>query len=87
VPVTLNGFDNPNNYGIRRLLSVCTLYLYVGTANPFTGLPGGGCEVLRGTETSDFVIPEVPLGTIATVLASINALTVYSLKKRKINRI
>jgi hypothetical protein len=48
VPVTLNGFDNPNNYGIRRLLSVCNSCLYVGTANPFTGLPGGGCEVLAG---------------------------------------
>jgi len=47
LPVTLNGFDNQYNYGIRRLLSVCDL-LYVGTANPFTGLPGGGCEVLEG---------------------------------------
>jgi hypothetical protein len=48
VPVTLNGFNNPNNYGVRRLLSVCDCCLFVGTANPFTGLPGGGCEVLAG---------------------------------------
>lgn len=48
-PVTLNGFDNPKNYGIRRLLSVSgknkKKALFVGTANPFTGQPGGGCEV------------------------------------------
>jgi hypothetical protein len=49
-PVTLNGFDNPNNYGIRRLMSVSNCYLIVGTANPFTGKPGGGCEVLLGSE-------------------------------------
>ena len=36
-PVTLNGFDNPNNYGFRALVSGS---LYVGTANPFQG-----CEV------------------------------------------
>jgi hypothetical protein len=49
-PVTLNGFNNPNNYGIRRLLSVKGdskhARLYVGTANPFTNEPNGGCEVL-----------------------------------------
>jgi hypothetical protein len=49
-PVTLNGFDNPNNYGIRRLMSVCNTYLFVGTANPFTGKPKGGCEVLCGSK-------------------------------------
>jgi hypothetical protein len=38
-PVTLNGFDNPNNYGFRALVSGS---LYVGTANPFQG-----CEVWR----------------------------------------
>ncbi|XHH10153.1 MAG: hypothetical protein ACFCUE_05865 [Candidatus Bathyarchaeia archaeon] len=49
-PVTLNGFDNPNNYGIRTLMSVSNCYLIVGTANPFTGQPNGGCEVLVGSE-------------------------------------
>lgn len=54
-PVTLNGFDNPLNYGIRRTVTVPSKYqsgidrLYIGTANPFTGMPGGGCEVLVAT--------------------------------------
>lgn len=49
-PVTLNGFNNPNNYGIRRLMSLSNVCLIVGTANPFTGKPFGGCEVLFGSE-------------------------------------
>jgi hypothetical protein len=49
-PVTLNGFNNPNNYGIRRLMSVSDKYLIIGTANPFTGKPNGGCEVLLGSD-------------------------------------
>jgi hypothetical protein len=81
-PVTLNGFDNPNNYGFRRLLSVCDTILFVGTANPFTGLPGGGCEVLQATKTP-FVVPEVPLGTLSALLATMSALTIYiTMKKR-----
>lgn len=82
VPVTLNGFNNPNNYGIRRLLSVCNTFLFVGTANPFTGLPGGGCEVLQAYETP-FVVPEIPLGTIAAFVATMGAFTVYAVMKRK----
>lgn len=49
VPVTLNGFDNYLNFGVRRLVPVqfgCTDALIVGTANAFTGYPRGGCEVL-----------------------------------------
>jgi hypothetical protein len=34
LPVTLNGFDNPYNYGIRTLLST-PLGLVAGTVNPF----------------------------------------------------
>ena len=49
-PVTLSGFKNPLNYGIRRTVSIADEYgkehLYIGTANPFTGMPNGGCEVL-----------------------------------------
>jgi hypothetical protein len=49
-PVTLSGFKNPLNYGIRRTVSVKDAdgkeNLYIGTANPFTGYTGGGCEVL-----------------------------------------
>ena len=49
-PVTLSGFKNPLNYGIRRTVSIPDKdgkdHLYIGTANPFTGMPKGGCEVL-----------------------------------------
>jgi hypothetical protein len=41
VPVTLNGFDSPNNYGFRTMVSGS---LYIGTANPFQN---GGCEVWK----------------------------------------
>jgi hypothetical protein len=34
-PVTLNGCDNPNNYGFRTMVGGS---LYLGTANPFQGL-------------------------------------------------
>jgi len=84
MPVTLNGFNNPYNYGIRRLLSVCNTLLYVGTANPFTGNPQGGCEVLEGAEIPPPVIPEVPLGTLITVLTPVAAFTLYAFKKRGI---
>lgn len=39
-PVSLNGFDNPFNYGVRILFASSEGKLYVGTANPFEG-----CEV------------------------------------------
>jgi hypothetical protein len=49
MPVTLNGFGNPLNYGIREVIPVqingIDTALAVGTANPFTGRPNGGCEV------------------------------------------
>ena len=38
-PVTLNGLDNPDNYGFRTMVSGS---LYLGTSNPFQE---GGCEV------------------------------------------
>lgn len=44
-PVTLNGFDNPKNYGIRRMVPLNDKVMAVGTANPFTGRDNGGCEV------------------------------------------
>jgi hypothetical protein len=50
MPVTLSGFGNPRNYGIRRLLSVCDTNLFVGTGNAYTGHPAGGCEVWVGAE-------------------------------------
>jgi hypothetical protein len=49
MPVTLNGFGNFYNYGIREVIPVqkngVDTALAVGTANPFTGQPNGGCEV------------------------------------------
>ena len=47
--VTINGFNNRYNYGIREVIPVQSkgkdTGLAVGTANPFTGQPNGGCEV------------------------------------------
>jgi len=52
MPVTLNGFGNYHNYGIREVIPVRKdgkdKALAIGTANPFTGRPGGGCEVWLG---------------------------------------
>jgi hypothetical protein len=51
VPVTINGFNNPNNMGFRRLVSVQkgeNKGLVVGTANSHTDDPRGGCEILIG---------------------------------------
>jgi hypothetical protein len=51
VPVTINGFGNPLNMGIRRLVSVQEgkiRGLIVGTANSHTDDPRGGCEILIG---------------------------------------
>lgn len=52
LPVTLNGFGNHLNYGIREVIPVQKdgkdKALAVGTANPFTGRPNGGCEVWMG---------------------------------------
>jgi hypothetical protein len=48
LPVSLNGFNNPYNYGIREIVPTppgSIPALAIGTANPFTGRPEGGCEV------------------------------------------
>jgi hypothetical protein len=37
-PITLNGLDNPHNYGARVLFPSTNGLLYLGTANPFDGL-------------------------------------------------
>jgi hypothetical protein len=47
-PVTLNGFGNDNNTGIRRIVAVPELGLVVGTGNAATGDPRGGFEVWVG---------------------------------------
>jgi hypothetical protein len=38
--ITLNGLDNPHNYGLRNIFVSENGHLYLGTANPFDG-----CEV------------------------------------------
>jgi hypothetical protein len=38
-PITLNGFDNTDNYGFRNIVKNGPLF--VGTANPFSGQSGG----------------------------------------------
>lgn len=45
-PITLNGFHNPGNYGVRSMLATDSLFL--GTANPF-----GGLDVLKAPRSSD----------------------------------
>jgi hypothetical protein len=48
-PVTINGFNNFYNYGIREVIPIQNngrdSGLAIGTANPFTGKPNGGCEI------------------------------------------
>lgn len=47
-PITVSGFGNWHNYGFRRVIPVDQdgeETLFLGTANPFTGIEGGGCEV------------------------------------------
>ncbi|MGQ0793594.1 MAG: hypothetical protein ACT4NX_05830 [Deltaproteobacteria bacterium] len=47
-PVTLNGFGNITNYGVRTVFSDGD-GLFLGTANPFNINRGGGWELLRFT--------------------------------------
>jgi len=49
-PVTLNGFGNDKNAGIRRIIPVPDLGLVVGTGNGATGDPRGGFEVWVGDD-------------------------------------
>ena len=60
-PVTLNGFDNPNNYGFRTMVEGS---LYVGTANPFQG-----CEVWQ--TPPELIIPP-PVGGEAYPMSKVS---------------
>lgn len=51
-PVTLNGFDNPNNYGFRTM-QYAPGTLYVGASNPWEG-----CEVFKATQPTTLVDPK-----------------------------
>lgn len=72
VPVTINGMNNPYNYGGRTMVST-PVGLCVGTANPFGGLsparfasrweyhenPDGGTEVFLGNTSHDsYTVPD-----------------------------
>ena len=61
-PITINGFDNPYNFGIRNIVALNNK-AYIGTANPFGPMvlsrtsdsdhgcfqsnPHGGCEIIK----------------------------------------
>lgn len=51
-PVTLNGFDNSNNYGFRTM-QYAPGTLYVGASNPWQG-----CEVFKATQPTTLVDPK-----------------------------
>ncbi len=51
-PVTLNGFDNSNNYGFRTI-QYAPGTLYVGASNPWQG-----CEVFKATQPTTLVDPK-----------------------------
>ena len=51
-PVTLNGFDNSNNYGFRTM-QYAPGTLYVGASNPWQG-----CEVFKATQPTKLVDPK-----------------------------
>lgn len=63
VPITLNGFDNQENYGWRTMFDMHTFF--VGSANPFSGLDifragneivgTAGGDILNGTEGIDII--------------------------------
>jgi len=85
IPITLNGFNNSLNYGIRVLKAGpgSPEKLYVGMANPFTGMEmfrapevrpiiGGSIQVLHSSEdhnqgTYDIIIPVIALVSITVV--------------------
>lgn len=55
IPVSLNGFGNPKNYGARNLFSSENDHLYLGTANPFEG-----CEVwVKDDSTAQSLIEKI----------------------------
>jgi uncharacterized repeat protein (TIGR01451 family) len=51
-PVTLNGFDNPRNYGFRNI-KYAPGTLYVGASNPFQG-----CEIFKATQPTTLEDPK-----------------------------
>lgn len=67
IPVSLNGFDNPNNYGFR-VQRFAPNTLYVGTSNPFQG-----CEVWKTKAITPSVggtiMPDIKSGVENTKLA------------------
>ncbi len=81
-PVTLNGFGNPENYGIRTMLSEPVALsglqnsLYIGTANPF-----GGLEVWRALKENAIVPALDKWGLLVFALLTGSA-ALYAMKRR-----
>ncbi|MGD6818509.1 hypothetical protein ACQCVE_15725 [Metabacillus sp. 113a] len=80
LPVSLNGFGNPENYGVRNLFSSKNGKLYLGTANPFHG-----CEVWEKDSGKD---PKLPLLQTWKTLEQLHAdlKTIHQLKNRFLKR-
>jgi hypothetical protein len=55
--VSVNGFDNPYNYGLRNILGSTDGNLYFGTANPFQG-----CEVWEKKTSANTNVPGISYG-------------------------
>ncbi|MFC1889682.1 hypothetical protein ACFL4G_07995 [Thermodesulfobacteriota bacterium] len=63
-PITLNGFDNPGNYGVRAMLATDSLFL--GTANPFGGLDVLQAPRPRFSDSDQFSDPDSSCGACVT---------------------
>jgi hypothetical protein len=84
-PVTLNGFDNPDNYGFRNMVGVNPLF--VGTANPFAGLEIWAAP-LPSVPVGGIIVPVNRLELLApwlglAALAALAALTFVLVRRRK----
>jgi hypothetical protein len=66
-PISKDGLGNPPNYGVRTLASVPGLGLVVGTANPFTTLPGGAEVWVGTTAPGEEILPVAAAGGDRTV--------------------
>jgi hypothetical protein len=83
-PVTLNGFDNPDNYGFRNMVGVNPLF--VGTANPFAGLEIWAAP-LPSVPVGGIIVPVNKLGLLApwmglAALAALAALAFVLVRRR-----
>ena len=66
-PISKDGLGNAANYGVRTFASVPGLGLVVGTANPFTSLPGGAEVWVGTTAPGEEILPVAAAGGDRTV--------------------